>query len=75
MPYFPGALADFVDLVVPELRPQGEQPRVIMLTTFDQDEYIYDALRAGASGFVLKDVPPALVALVTRQLATLARSG
>jgi DNA-binding NarL/FixJ family response regulator len=38
----------------------GEHPgvRVIMLTTFDMDEYVYDALRAGASGFVLKDVPP-----------------
>ena len=33
-------------------------PSVIMLTTFDMDEYVYDALRAGASGFVLKDVPP-----------------
>jgi DNA-binding NarL/FixJ family response regulator len=32
--------------------------RVIMLTTFDMDEYVYDALRAGSSGFVLKDVPP-----------------
>ena len=32
--------------------------RVIMLTTYDMDEYVYDALRAGASGFVLKDVPP-----------------
>jgi DNA-binding NarL/FixJ family response regulator len=33
-------------------------PRILILTTFDLDEYVYDALRAGASGFLLKDVPP-----------------
>ncbi len=32
--------------------------RVLILTTFDLDEYVYDALRAGASGFLLKDTPP-----------------
>ncbi len=34
-------------------------PRVIILTTFDIDEYVHDALAAGASGFLLKDAPPA----------------
>ena len=33
-------------------------PRILILTTFDIDEYVYKALRAGASGFVLKDTPP-----------------
>jgi DNA-binding NarL/FixJ family response regulator len=36
----------------------GTAAKVVMLTTFDMDEYVYDALRAGASGFLLKDVPP-----------------
>ena len=35
--------------------------RVVMLTTFDMDEYVYEALQAGASGFLLKDVPPELL--------------
>jgi DNA-binding NarL/FixJ family response regulator len=35
----------------------GDGPRVIILTTFDLDEYVFDALRAGASGFLLKNAP------------------
>ena len=40
------------------LADDGAESKVVMLTTFDMDEYVYDALRAGASGFLLKDVPP-----------------
>jgi DNA-binding NarL/FixJ family response regulator len=40
------------------LADDGSTAKIVMLTTFDMDEYVYDALRAGASGFLLKDVPP-----------------
>jgi DNA-binding NarL/FixJ family response regulator len=40
------------------LAEDASAAKIVMLTTFDMDEYVYDALRAGASGFLLKDVPP-----------------
>jgi DNA-binding NarL/FixJ family response regulator len=43
--------------------------RVLMLTTFDLDEYVYQALRAGASGFLLKDTPPADLLAAIRVVA------
>jgi DNA-binding NarL/FixJ family response regulator len=43
--------------------------RVLILTTFDLDEYIYEALRAGASGFVLKDDPPEQLIAAIRTVA------
>jgi DNA-binding NarL/FixJ family response regulator len=39
----------------------GDRTRVIMLTTFDMDQYVYEALQSGASGFLLKDVRPELL--------------
>ncbi len=41
-----------------QIRRAGDRPRILMLTTFDLDEYAFAALKAGASGFLLKDVPP-----------------
>jgi DNA-binding NarL/FixJ family response regulator len=43
--------------------------RVLVLTTFDLDEYVYEALRAGASGFVLKDDPPEQLLVAIRTVA------
>jgi DNA-binding NarL/FixJ family response regulator len=46
------------------------QARIIILTTFDLDEYVYAALRAGASGFLLKDTPPADMLSAIRAVAS-----
>src|SRR5205085_9389897 len=52
------------------LAQAGDHPvRVLMLTTFDLNEYVYEALRAGASGFLLKDVPPEQLAAGIRVVA------
>jgi DNA-binding NarL/FixJ family response regulator len=48
---------------------RGDGPRVLVLTTFDLDEYVYGALRAGASGFLLKDTPPADLLAAVRVVA------
>jgi DNA-binding NarL/FixJ family response regulator len=45
------------------------QTRAVILTTFDLDEYVYDALRAGASGFLLKDTPPEQLISAVRVVA------
>ena len=49
--------------------PTDRAPRVLMLTTFDHDEYVYASLRAGASGFLLKDVPPEDLVAAIRVIA------
>ena len=48
----------------------GSRSRIIILTTFDLDEYAYGALRAGASGFLLKDAPPPDLLSAIRAVAT-----
>jgi DNA-binding NarL/FixJ family response regulator len=47
----------------------GSTARVLILTTFDLDEYVYEAIRAGASGFLLKDVQPAQLVDAVRVVA------
>ncbi len=49
---------------------QHEPPTIVVLTTFDQNEYIYRALRAGAAGFLLKDAPSSRLIAAVRAAAT-----
>ena len=48
----------------------GQPPKVLILTTFDLDEYVYDSLAAGASGFLLKDVGPEQLTAGIRAVAS-----
>src|SRR5437764_10023487 len=48
------------------LAARGPRPRVLVLTTFDDDQYVFDALKAGAAGYVLKDLPAAELAAAIR---------
>ena len=51
------------------LTASGSRARVVILTTFDLDEYVHEAIRAGASGFLLKDVQPAQLVDAVRVVA------
>ena len=51
------------------LRKRADAPEVIVLTTFDADEFVLRALRAGASGFLLKDTPPIEILQAVRKVA------
>lgn len=56
MPHLDGLAA--TERIIAAGTPEHPAPRIIVLTTFDMDEYVLAAIRAGASGFLLKDAPP-----------------
>jgi DNA-binding NarL/FixJ family response regulator len=57
-------------LATEEILRQPDPPTIVVLTTFDQNEYIYRALRAGAAGFLLKDAPSSRLIAAVRAAAT-----
>ncbi|SNC73468.1 two component transcriptional regulator, LuxR family [Kytococcus aerolatus] len=58
------------ELLGRESHPGGGEPKVVVLTTFDMDEYVYAALEAGASGFLLKDAGPEELLAAIRAVAS-----
>jgi DNA-binding NarL/FixJ family response regulator len=67
MPIMDGLEATRRILSAPSDSPPG--PRILMLTTYDLDEYVFEALKAGASGFLLKDVSPEVLVTGIRAVA------
>jgi DNA-binding NarL/FixJ family response regulator len=61
---------DGIEATTRILAEAGPELKVLILTTFDPDEYVYRALRAGASGFVLKDIPASELAAAVRTVAS-----
>jgi DNA-binding NarL/FixJ family response regulator len=53
----------------PELQALPDPPEVVVLTTFDLDDYVFRALQAGASGYLLKDTPPRELVQAVRVIA------
>ena len=61
---------DRLDSITRRIIGSASEARIIILTTFDLDEYVYAALRAGASGFLLKDAPPGDLLSAIRAVAS-----
>ena len=59
---------DATERILARMRDNASAPRIIVLTTFDLDEYVLDAIRAGASGFLLKDAKPEELLTAIRQV-------
>ncbi|MGW8376840.1 response regulator transcription factor [Streptomyces sp. ODS28] len=62
-------LMDGIEATRTVLRALAEPPRILVVTTFEQDEYVYQALRAGADGFLLKRAAPAEIVHAVRLVA------